>query len=291
MLTAGRSVLRVLAPLIIVGLLAAGGCFALNYQWAPHAEAVKERALELIVRGKKAGKVQPIEAHVFVDRVNNRVWYVREMVPGQPKLSHVQVVQKDEAGNIIKKWYARAANYDARTGAWTLVGGMAVEFNTDGDITQRDVFPNKSRVVRTWTETPWRISSSRMEAQNLSVPELQEYLKYNADFPAAQLAPYRTNLADRWAFPWSCLVVVFIAAPLGIVFSRRGVLAGVASSIFIFFGMILLRYLFLALGKGGHLDPIVAAWLPNAFFMAVGLLLLYFRSTNRDLPTLLPRRR
>ncbi len=291
MLTAGRSVVRVLTPLMVMGLLATGVCFALNYQWAPHAEAVKERALELIVKGKKAKKEQPIEGHVFVDRMNNRIWYVREMVPGQPKLTGVQVVQKDGNGNIVKQWYARGAGFDARTGAWTMLRGLSVEYDADGDITKRDSFPEGYRVIRSWTETPWRISSSQMDAQNLSVPELQDYLKYNGDFPAAQLAPYRTNLADRWAFPWSCLVVVFIAAPLGIVFSRRGVLAGVASSIFIFFAMIMLRFLFLALGKGGHLTALQAAWLPNAFFMTIGLVLLYFRSANRDLPTLFSKRR
>ena len=37
------------------------------------------------------------------------------------------------------------------------------------------------------------------------------------------------------------------AAPLGIVYSRRAVLASVASSIFIFFGYLFLMFLFLAL--------------------------------------------
>ena len=62
-------------------------------------------------------------------------------------------------------------------------------------------------------------------------------------------------------------------------------------SLFIFFIMILLRHLFLALGKGGRIDPYMAAWLPNVFFLAVGLLLLYFRSANRDFPKLLRLRR
>jgi lipopolysaccharide export system permease protein len=106
------------------------------------------------------------------------------------------------------------------------------------------------RKISDWTETPWRVSSSQLDPQNLSIPELQDYMRYNSDFPRAQLAPYRTNLADRWALPLSCLIVVLVAAPLGIVYNRRGVLAGVATGIFIFFAMMLTRYLFLALGKG-----------------------------------------
>jgi lipopolysaccharide export system permease protein len=293
MLTAGRSIVRLLLPLIFVGLIATAGCLALNYKLAPHAEAMKKVALEQITKKdkkKKKDEIQQIEQHLFRDRMNNRTWYVQKLRLANTTLNGVHVTQQDEEGNITRKWYASKAVYDQMRGNWTLFRGMIVEFNREGDIIKKEVFPGGGRVIPEFTETPWRIASSQLEAQNLSIPELHEYLRFNADFPAAQLASYRTNLADRWAFPWSCFVVVFIAAPLGIVFSRRGVLAGVAASLFIFFVMILVRYLFLALGKGGRLDPLVAAWLPNAAFLAVGLLMLYVRSANRELPRLFAKR-
>ena len=52
-----------------------------------------------------------------------------------------------------------------------------------------------------WSETPWRIASANLDPQNLSVPELREYVQFNRDFPQPQLAPYRTYLAYRWAVP------------------------------------------------------------------------------------------
>ena len=137
-----------------------------------------------------------------------------------------------------------------------------------------------------WRETPWRISSSSFEAQSLSVPELRDYIKYNNDFPRAQLAAYRTHLSQRFALPWNCFAVVLVAAPLGIVYSRRGVFGGVVASIFIFFGMIFTTNLCLALGKGDRLSPFAAAWTPNLVVAGIGLVLLYMRSTNRDLPKL-----
>src|SRR5687767_9961595 len=48
MLTAGRSVTRVLFPLLAVGVIASLACVALNYRLAPHAEAIKKAALEQI---------------------------------------------------------------------------------------------------------------------------------------------------------------------------------------------------------------------------------------------------
>jgi len=294
MLTAGRSLERMLVPLTMVGIICTGVCFVLNSTWAPHADAVKKRMLEEITRGeKRATEREAVEGHLFRDRMNNRTWFVRKLRPprsrsaGVYQLEGVQVIQQDANGVIQKKWYAnQKAVFDETAKTWTFYKGMIVEFNKEGDITFTDNFPEGERVIKDWTETPWRIASSQFDPQNLSIEELKIYLANNFDFPPPQLAPYRTNLFDRWAFPWSCLVVVFISAPLGIVYSRRGVLAGVAGSIFLFFGLILLRYLFLAFGKGSRLDPALAAWLPNVFFFAVGLILLYYRSTNRDLPKL-----
>lgn len=133
-----------------------------------------------------------------------------------------------------------------------------------------------------WTETPFRLSSANVRAESLSVPELQSYLRFNSDFPATLLAPFKTHLQFRLALPWTCLVVVFIAAPLGIGFSRRGVLSSVAASIILVFSMNFLTHLFLALGEGSRIPSWTAAWLPNLLFALIGLYLLYLRSTNRD---------
>jgi lipopolysaccharide export system permease protein len=82
--------------------------------------------------------------------------------------------------------------------------------------------------------------------------------------------------------PWTCLVVVCIAAPLGIGYSRRGVLSSVAAAVVLVFSMNFLTHLFLALGEGDRVSPWVAAWTPNVLFTAIGLYLLYLRASNRE---------
>jgi lipopolysaccharide export LptBFGC system permease protein LptF len=286
MLTAGRSVFRLLVPLLVIGVLASGFCLWLNWEMAPRAEAVKKTAMAQIRRGRKPGEVEPVLQHLFRDRADNRTWYVKRFRPGAARLDGVHITQQDAEGRITKKWYAERALYDPREKTWSLHAGMSVDFTPEGDIADVDYFPRNIRTLSDWKETPWRVASSELNPQGLSVPELREYLTFNADFPDVQLAPYRTNLGDRWALPFSCLVVVFFAAPLGIVYNRRGVVGGVASAIFIFFAMIMARGFFLAIGKGARMDPFAAAWVPNAILGLVGFVLLWFRSTNRDFPTL-----
>ncbi len=286
MLTAGRSVFRILIPLLGIGVIASAACLWLNWEWAPHAESIRQVAVSQIKKGRTVGEAEVVAAHLFRDRQNNRTWYVKKLRPGSARLDGVHITQQDAEGKITRKWYADRALYDPRLKTWTLEKGLMVEFTPEGDIASTDQFPVNSRTIKDWSETPWRVASSELDPQGLSVPELCDYLAFNSDFPAAQLAPYQANLADRFALPLSCLVVVFIAAPLGIVFNRRGVVGAVAGALFIFFGMIMARGLFMAMGKGMRLDPFLAPWLPNIVLGLLGLVLLWFRSANRDLPSL-----
>jgi lipopolysaccharide export LptBFGC system permease protein LptF len=127
-----------------------------------------------------------------------------------------------------------------------------------------------------------------MRAEFLSVPELRDYLHFNSDFPRNLLAPFVTHLHYRVALPWTCLIVVFIAAPLAIGFTRGGVLSNVAAAIGLVFANNFLMHFFLALGEGNRIPPVIAAWTPNVLFAIVGGLLLWVRSTNRDLKSLNP---
>ena len=66
------------------------------------------------------------------------------------------------------------------------------------------------------------------------------------------------------------MVVVCFTAPLSIIYQRRGVLAGVATSILIFFLILFFGNLFIALGRGDRIPSWWAAWTPNLVFGFVG---------------------
>ena len=282
MMGAGLSLTRIILPLIFVGLIFSGATAYFNYSSAPHAAAIRKQMLSDIKRGKK--RDFKIKGHLFRNREDMRTWYVNNFVVARGILNDVQIIQQNANSDILQQWYARTATYDPALKRWTLGNARYVEMSPEGDLLKSELQPVIT--IDGWSETPWRISSSAMNPDFLSVPELRDYLVYNSDFPENRLAPYRTNLNYLWALPWSCLVVVFLAAPMGIVYSRRGILTGVAIAIGLFFALFCTSYLFVALGKGSRISPAMAAWAPQVVFFAIGLFLLWFRSTNRDLPKL-----
>jgi lipopolysaccharide export system permease protein len=280
MLGAGVSVTRILVPLILVGLVLTAITGYFNYEQAPHAAMTKKRMLRDIKRGKTTEV--GLTGHLYRNREDLRTWFSRKVYVDAQRLLDVQIVQQDADGNIIRQWYARDAYHNDITKSWNLQRARYVEIDLEGRISKSEMHDEIE--IAGWRETPWRIASSVMNPDYLSVPELEDYLVFNRDFPEVRLAAYRTQLHYRWALPWVCLLVVFIAAPLGILYSRRGILGSVASAIGLFFSLVFFSSLFVALGKGNRISPWLATWGPMAVYFLIGLGLLWFRSTNRELP-------
>jgi len=279
MLTAGVSLPRVLRPLIGMGLLTVAASMALNYSLAPHAELARKT----FISEAQSRPGRTIQGQIFRNRTDLRTWFVQNFLQRSNTFNNVQVLQQDANDNIVTNYVAARAVYRPETKTWELENARVVHYDQSGNIVDEQFFP--SLKIEHWSETPFRLGSANERAEFLSLPELHEYLHFNADFPATLLAPFRTHLQYRLALPWTCFVVVCIAAPLGIGYSRRGVLSSVAAAVFLVFSMNFLVHLFLALGEGYRVPAWIAAWTPNILFMAIGLYLLYLRASNREPPS------
>jgi len=279
MLTAGVSVPRVLLPLIAIGVLTSVASAVLNYSLAPHADQARRTFLEGVHSRRQEKEVI---GQIFRNRSDNRTWFIQHFRPGENEFYTVQILQQDGQGNITRDYLATRVFYRPESKVWDLQLVKVVDYDPAGNIKQAQM--RGSLLITNWSETPFRLASANYRAESLGVAELRDYLNFNADFPATLLAPFATHLQYRLALPWACLVVVFIAAPLGIGFSRRGILASVASAILLIFAMNFLTHLFLALGEGYRIPPWVGGWAPNIIFGAIGLCLFYLRAANRELP-------
>ena len=78
----------------------------------------------------------------------------------------------------------------------------------------------------------------------------------------------------RNAFPFVTFIMTLIAVPFAVTVGRGGAMAGIAVGI----GLALVYWvsisIFAALGGGGVIAPVLAAWAPNMLFGAGALYLL-----------------
>ena len=292
MLSTGVSLGRVLMPIFGVGLAVTAFSTYLSYALAPQADAQRELAEAQMEAGNKLERMKYSLGYLFRNRRENRLWYVEKMYTDlKLPLDNVQVVQQDANDNITDKLYAKEGTFDAARNTWVFTGCKLVHYLPNGDVDPGTITYPARHEITGWSETPWRLASATLESDRLSVPELRQYLKLNSDFTGPQLAPFRTYLFVRWALPWMCMVVVLIAAPLGIVYQRRSVIVGVAASIILFLCFLFSDNLFHALGRGDRgVGPFWAAWTTNLIFGFIGAVLLRVRALNRDRLPLTPAR-
>jgi lipopolysaccharide export system permease protein len=244
MLTSGVSLPRILLPLIGIGLLTVAASMALNYSLAPHADLARKTFLS----EAQSRPARTIQGQVFRNRTDLRTWFIQNFRLGDNFFNNVQVLQQDAKDNIVIGYSAGKAYYRPETKTWYLESVRLAYYDAAGNITKEEFRPTLT--IEHWTETPFRLSSANVQAESLSVPELREYLHFNADFPPT--------------------------------------LSSVAAAVILVFSNNFLVHLFLALGEGDRVPGWIAAWTPNILFAGIGLYLLYLRASNREAPSLNP---
>ena len=83
--------------------------------------------------------------------------------------------------------------------------------------------------------------------------------------------------ALKIALPVTCFIIALFGAPLAVTTPRAGAAVGIAISLGTTIIFLLLTQITKAVGAGGLLDPLAAAWIPNALFLFAGIV-LFFRT-------------
>jgi lipopolysaccharide export system permease protein len=287
MIQSGRSVMRITLPLIFVGLFSGLLTLGLNYHWAPIAEgSVKDILAE--ASGKTASEASNV---LYRNPENRRLWEIgifpQDYQKGKP-LENIEVTTTRADQTLESRLSAKRAFWNRENRRWTFEQPVIANFKPN----EPPIFENHSEsvVVDTWSETPWQLIKPGLRAKHLGIPDLSSWLKANArNAHFADPAPYLTQWHYRFALPFTCMVTVLLATPLGIHFSRRGAGGGVFLAVVLSALMLLVSNISLALGESGILRPWYAAWLPNLGFTLVGLYLFRRRITGQPIYFILRR--
>jgi lipopolysaccharide export system permease protein len=169
---------------------------------------------------------------------------------------------------------ASRATYNQGTrpqrGGWTLRGG-ALRFLTGP--TQETAFTFDSLRIRALKEKPVDLLAEPKAPDEMRYVELGRYIDALAR-TGSDTKKLRVERALKLAVPFTCIVVALFGAPLAIAGPRTGTAWGVAVGLGTTFVFLLFVQLTKAIGAGGVLPPLAAAWLPNVMFGAAAVWLL-----------------
>jgi LPS export ABC transporter permease LptG len=268
MRVSGVSLARLALPLLGVGVLATVLVFAAGERLVPRA---RERAEALLkaVHGKAASET--LDGFYFSSATEHRDWYARRFNTLTGEMDSPEIHERNPDGTARLDVYAKRATW--QKGFWRFYDVDLYDY-ARGSAPPH--FPVAVTNFLAFKDPPQRMALEGKASAQMTSSELRQQIRVlRRSGRAHRLPELEVELQDRYAFPFICLIVVWIAIPLGMRVSRRGPLLAVGTALVLVVAFYILHQWMKAAGRGGHLAPVAAAWLNNVIFTAIGAVLAW----------------
>ena len=259
----GISNARLAMPFLIAGLVATVAVFVVDEAFVPTGKARAE-TFKSELRG--SGSRTVLASFFYTNETDNREWRIGRFNTGTRHLDVVEIHQRKPDGTAQLDLYAQSATWT--NGQWRFYDADVYDY----------LLPHSQRVsvVETnfpaFSESPSRLAIEGRVPDQLRTRELRQQIAHRT----YRMGPYKVELQRRYAFPWTCLIVIWLGFPLGVSVNRRGGgLLGIGTALGLVVAFFIVMNIALALGNHERIPPAVAAWLPNAIFAGVGAVLLW----------------
>jgi lipopolysaccharide export system permease protein len=258
--------LRIALPGILVGLAASGLAWVVAEHVAPRTS---EHALQIW-----RTQVRKLPAH-SVTR-DSDIWYRAE---GE-RFVHISLIEV-QSGLIrgmsvfdLSPDFDLLTRVDAREAVWsgerwTLRNGYQMDLSARSTTVQ----PFKELSVE-MQEGPQEFARVARSPQEMSYAQLKRYID-RLVASGVSATRYKVDLHAKVATALVSLIMAVLGVSFGLRTGRAGVMVWVGACIPMGFLYWMLLSLGIALGRGGAVPPLVAAWLPNLAFGSAGLFSLW----------------
>jgi lipopolysaccharide export system permease protein len=266
--SAGISLYRIAAPILIAAMLSSAAMFALEDEYLPETNQQQD-ALRNQIKGKPAQTyLRPDRQWIF--GLSDRIYNYRFFDADKNVFANLSVFELDPKDFRLKKRiYAERAVWEPPMNAWVLEQGWVRDL-AGGRVTAYTPFS-----VQTFpelSEAPSYFKKEVKPSAQMNVLELRRYIKElsQSGFDVVRLT---VQLYSKFSYPLMALVVAIIGIPFAFTTGRKGAIAGIAASI----GIAILYWasssLFEAMGNLSMLPPALAAWSPDILFGLGGIYL------------------
>ncbi len=260
----GLSIYKIIRPIIFSGFILSLAIFLLSETVVPHSQNMSHIIKEHYIENKiETGFEHPIE-NVAVYGFNNRLFFINKLYPKSNTIEGLTILEHDNDQNVKSKIYADKAVW--RNNRWVLYQCFIYHLGDDKRIKGEPLY--FSDTTFKIEETPQDFLVHNIPVENMNIKELTGYIaKLTPTKTLATIKRLQVDLYQKTSFPFTSLVIILIGIPSSIAIRRRAV---AFSSIGLCLGISFLFYalfaISIALGKGGALPPILAAWISHILF-------------------------
>jgi lipopolysaccharide export system permease protein len=153
---------------------------------------------------------------------------------------------------------------------WRFDNGHVRWISDDGTET---AFRFLTMEVPSLEERPEELLTAAKNPEEMTYAELERFIA-TLERSGGNTSEFRVKLAQKVSLPLALLVIVLFGAPLATTSQRGGTAFGIGISLAVTMVYLMMFKVGEAVGTSGAIPPLVAAWAPNALFLAAGLVLL-----------------
>jgi len=259
----GISFHRLVAPVFLVAAAIAVGAFFLG-EFSPISN---EKRAELLRERERSSQTV---RYNFVYRADGgRVYVVGQLSAPEKEMRDIQI-EREGTGPEFPGYFliARQASWDPTTG-WTLTNGALRLLLGPG---REIAFGFTSLRQRALSERPLDLLAEPKAPNQMRYAELGHYVR-TLERSGSDANKLKVERALKLAIPMTGLIIVLFGAPLGMHNARSGATYGIAVSLATTIVFLTMIQITKAVGAGGTVPPLIAAWTPNVLFAALGLVL------------------
>lgn len=284
----GISIYRVAVPMLLFGVLWGGALFFLEESVMP----TTNRQADDLARRMRGASPRPIDVlnRRWVVGKNGEIYNYLSFDPRRSEMSGLSIFEFNAGSwGLKRRTYVSQASYapsgpdPATSVAWRAHDGWVREFAggtgttpavaraSRGEERIRSYAPFKEMTVQ--LEHPDYFGAEEPKAERMNYVVLQRYID---DLRSAgfNVTPYLVQLHQKIAFPFIALIMTLIAVPFAVTTGRHGAMFGLGLGVALAVIYWICSQAFGAMGSGGLIAPLLAAWAPNLLFGASAAYLL-----------------
>ncbi len=266
----GINLWSVINLFLAIGLLMSAASFLVNERVQPelylHAQELKDNYF----RNQPGTEVVNREMRdISFYGSGNRIFIINSYDIDRKQMNNVIISQNDEQNRLLRQIAAKRAQW--MDGYWMFYDAIITDYEK-GELSGEPVHHTES--VLDIKETPRDIERANIQPNLMSYWRLKKYIR-RLEASGFDTTRELAVFYSKTALPLANFILVFFAVPFTLTRRRESsALLGISLSVAISFSYWGVNAVSLSLGKIGTMPPLVAAWMPNLFFLMLGLSLI-----------------
>jgi LPS export ABC transporter permease LptG len=277
----GISLYRTAAPLLLFGAVASAVLFGLQERVIAYSNREADR-LNRVIRGYPPASFGALDRRWMIGESGD-VYHYDLFDPSKNEFHQFTVYRVDGA-----RWDLRGVTRATRvaltpsgegegrsTWGWVGTDGWSRDFSstTKNEVKKTAVSYSPFARRSLSLESPSYFKNDEPIADLMTYGQLKRYVA-QLQIGGYDVMRYLVELQRKIAFPFVTIVLTLLGVPFAVTTGRRGALYGIGAAIILAIVYWLLVSVCAALGAGGLLPPMLAAWTPNILFAAAAVYLI-----------------